>query len=178
MTTPVVSNENDKPDPAQPGAEGPYTLSSPLHASRLEQRAVKQRWPVKDEYKEAVVKRMAMLVADPQSKPRTQVAAARVIVAAENQNMQDEHKQKPDLVEHSHAVQVYLPHNGRDDRPDAIGPPLFDLPQAQHPEPLSDEEEDTAPHAANNGDGDNAGANRDTPSTNRDTPSTNGNGRI
>ena len=60
--------------------------------TRLMARAVIQRWPIKPEYREAVIKRLIRVIADPNSSPREVTAASKAIMAAETQNQSDEHK--------------------------------------------------------------------------------------
>ena len=54
------------------------------------QKALEQRWPVKPEYREALVKRAVRTIADPNSSPREVAAASRILLAAEAQNIDDE----------------------------------------------------------------------------------------
>jgi hypothetical protein len=49
-----------------------------------------QRWPVPSEYKDAMIKRLIRIVADPNSSNRDINAACRTLMAAEQQNQQDE----------------------------------------------------------------------------------------
>ena len=55
-------------------------------------KALTQRWPVKPEYRELLVKKLMKVIADPMSSPREITAAAKAIMAAEKQNQEDEHK--------------------------------------------------------------------------------------
>lgn len=55
-------------------------------------RALTQRWPIKPEYREAIIKRLLRVIADPQSSPREVTSAARALMSAESQNQSDEHK--------------------------------------------------------------------------------------
>lgn len=55
-------------------------------------KALKQRWPISDEYRSAIVQRMIRIVASPQSTAREATAAAKALMSAEFQNQQDEHK--------------------------------------------------------------------------------------
>ena len=55
-------------------------------------KAIEQRWPIKPEYREAIIRKLIQVVANPQSKPREITAAARALLAAEAQNQADEHK--------------------------------------------------------------------------------------
>ena len=69
-------------------------------------RALTQRWPIKPEYREAIVKRLLRVIADPQSSPREVTAAARALMSAEAQNQSDEHKVLD--VEHATARDTQL----------------------------------------------------------------------
>lgn len=60
---------------------------------KLIERAIKQRWPFSDEYKGHVVTEMLRILANPQSKERSKIAAAGVLARLEAQNQADEHKQ-------------------------------------------------------------------------------------
>lgn len=64
----------------------------PIRDTRMMSRALMQRWPIKPEYREAIIKRLVRVVADPNSSPREITAAARGLLAAEAQNQADEHK--------------------------------------------------------------------------------------
>jgi hypothetical protein len=58
----------------------------------MEARAMEQRWPVKAEYRDAVLKRNMRIILSPNSTERAVSAASKVILAAESQNQSDEHK--------------------------------------------------------------------------------------
>ena len=53
---------------------------------------MEQRWPVKAEYRDAVLKRNMRIILNPNSTERAVSAASKVILAAESQNQSDEHK--------------------------------------------------------------------------------------
>jgi hypothetical protein len=59
---------------------------------RMIQKAFEQRWAIRPDYKAALLKRMMLIVADPNSTPREATAAAKALIAAEKQNQDDEHK--------------------------------------------------------------------------------------
>jgi hypothetical protein len=60
--------------------------------ARMEAKAMQQRWPIRDEYREAVIKRNVKIILNPNSSERAVAAASKVIIAAEAQNQADEHK--------------------------------------------------------------------------------------
>ena len=49
-----------------------------------------QRWPITQQYRDATIRRLVKIIADPASSPREAVSAARVLIAAESQNQVDE----------------------------------------------------------------------------------------
>ena len=57
---------------------------------RMLQRAIKQRWPIPEQYKKAVIDRQVKIAIDPDASHREATAAARVLIAAEQQNQVDE----------------------------------------------------------------------------------------
>jgi hypothetical protein len=60
--------------------------------ARMEARAMQQRWPIRDDYREAVIKRNMKIILNPNSTERAVAAASKVMLAAEAQNQSDEHK--------------------------------------------------------------------------------------
>jgi hypothetical protein len=51
-----------------------------------------QRWPIKPEYREIIIRQLLKVIADPASSPREKTSAAKALMAAEAQNQSDEHK--------------------------------------------------------------------------------------
>lgn len=49
-----------------------------------------QRWPIKDQYRDAMIRRVVGIIADPNSTKREVATASRVLLAAEAQNQTDE----------------------------------------------------------------------------------------
>jgi len=60
--------------------------------ARMEARAMEQRWPIKPEYRDALIKRNMNIILNPKSTERAVAAASKVMLAAEQQNQLDEHK--------------------------------------------------------------------------------------
>lgn len=52
-------------------------------------KALTQRWPINPEYREALVKRLVRVIADPSSSAREVTAASKALLAAEQQNIED-----------------------------------------------------------------------------------------
>ncbi len=63
-----------------------------IRDTRLIEKAIKKRWPIKDEHKLGLVSRMERIVADPDSSPREVTSAFNSLLSAESQNQADEHK--------------------------------------------------------------------------------------
>ena len=57
--------------------------------TRLIAKAIRQRWPIPDQYREAVIKRQINIAINPESKPRESTAAFKSILQAEGQNLQE-----------------------------------------------------------------------------------------
>ena len=64
----------------------------PTRDTRLDARAIEQRWPMSAEVRKAVIGRLVKVLADPESKRREVIAAAKALMSAEQQNQSDEHK--------------------------------------------------------------------------------------
>ena len=56
---------------------------------QIYEQALKQRWPIEEKYKQAIVNRMMAIVINPQSKNREAAMASRILMAAEAQNQAD-----------------------------------------------------------------------------------------
>ena len=80
-------------DTSLPGGQGGAfePTAGQTSDTRLQERAIRERWPIKDEYREAIVKRLVAVVVDPQASRRERTAACRALIAAESQNQSDEH---------------------------------------------------------------------------------------
>ena len=55
------------------------------------------RWPIKPEYREAMVKRLVRIIADPSSSTKEVTDASRALLAAERQNQADEAEAQDDF---------------------------------------------------------------------------------
>ena len=64
--------------------------------ARMLERAIKERWPIPEKARQALMSRMLQIGLSPDSSNREAVAAARVVLTADGQNQADEHKQQPD----------------------------------------------------------------------------------
>lgn len=53
-------------------------------------KALEQRWPIRPEYREALIKRLMRIIADPTSSPREVTAASKALLAADTQNTEAE----------------------------------------------------------------------------------------
>ena len=69
--------------------------------ARLERQAIRQRWNIPAEFKDAIVKTQVKIAVDPNSgaSHRERTAAARALIQMEQQNQADTHKEMPDLHE-------------------------------------------------------------------------------
>jgi len=61
-----------------------------IETTRLIERAVKNRWPIDEKYKQAVVNRQVQIAIDKQSSNREAISAAKCLVSMEGQNQKDQ----------------------------------------------------------------------------------------
>jgi hypothetical protein len=78
----------------------------------MAQKALEQRWPIKQEYREALVKRLMRIIADPNSSAREVTSASKALIAAdlanvaEDKNLEQEQKRKLELIELAHKLGI------------------------------------------------------------------------
>ena len=61
-----------------------------IRDTRMMAKALTQLWPVKPEYREAMIKRLVRIIADPSSSSREVTAASKALLAAESQNKEED----------------------------------------------------------------------------------------
>ena len=83
-----------------------YGVESHTQGARLEERAIKQRWPISDEVKMGILTRQARIALDPESSPRAASVAAKTIAAFERQNQLDEHHGEGDTLKVEHDIDI------------------------------------------------------------------------
>ena len=101
------NDTNGSEIPENVGAGGGLDLEAgdtPLHATRILERATRQRWPIPDEYRQPIVNRQATIAIDPNSSPRAASIATRCILEMERQNQQDEHHAEGSTLHVEHAA--------------------------------------------------------------------------
>lgn len=59
---------------------------------KLLERAMRQRWDIKQEYKDAAVRRLMRIIANPSSSNREATAAIKALITAESQNQSDDNR--------------------------------------------------------------------------------------
>ena len=59
---------------------------------QLEARALRQRWPIDDRQRNAIIRTMLGIMLSGDAKPRDRISAGKALLAAEAQNQADEHK--------------------------------------------------------------------------------------
>ena len=110
MTT---DNGQNGATPTSGGERGETGLVAHKDAS-LEGRALRERWPITDEMRRAIVNRQATIAIDPKSANRSSTAAARVLVSMEGQNQAD--APAAQQINHLHAnLQDVLAEIGEDE---------------------------------------------------------------
>ena len=76
-----------------------------IRETRLWERALKERWPIPEAMRGVIIKSLGKILVDAESSPREKTAAARALMAADQQNIEmekmeqaDEHEQRARLV--------------------------------------------------------------------------------
>ena len=78
----------------------------------MAQKALEQRWPIKPEYREALVRRLVRIIADPNSSAREVTSASKALIAADlvnvadDKNLEQEQKRKLELIELAHRLGI------------------------------------------------------------------------
>jgi hypothetical protein len=74
--------------------------------TRLMERALRERWPIKPEYREKIIASLLLIVADRTASPRERTSAAKALLHADQINLEeerliqeDEHQQRGRLVD-------------------------------------------------------------------------------
>lgn len=82
----------------------PEGMLNPLRHNGIMIRSAEQRWPMKPEYRAAIVNRLMRIILEPGNSQRDVVRATRALLSIEAQNQADDHKRIPDLIAHVHAM--------------------------------------------------------------------------
>lgn len=94
------------------GFGGPDSLNPDSYRdTRLVERALRQRWPVPKEVRQALIDRQIAIATNPKSAPREATIAFKAILAAESQNQADElqdAKLKQEDRHHEEGETVYV----------------------------------------------------------------------
>ncbi len=113
----MIAQNND--EPSEPVGDIGGLRAKGLNDTRLLERALRERWPIPDQYREPIINRQVRIAMDPNSSPREATSAARCLVSMEQQNADIALKMLDKLVpdQHEHGEQqinIYLPSNGRE----------------------------------------------------------------
>jgi hypothetical protein len=102
-----------------------------LKNARLERQAVLQRWPVKEDYREALINRQIAIAIDPTSTAKEATIAFRAVLAADLANMEQERREAriPDYHQLLHNGSVSL--EGRREFFVDLGEALNEYPEAK-----------------------------------------------
>lgn len=87
--------KNGEP-PESVGAGGDFTGVTKM--DRMEQQAIRQRWPIPEECREPIINRVISRLNDSEISDRDFNQTFNALLKAEAQNQADEHKQQPDEV--------------------------------------------------------------------------------
>lgn len=73
-----------------------------VRTTRMLERAIRQRWPITDEQRKAIMERQIDIATDGVAKRRERIAAAKTVIAADKLNMQEEKPEEPTKHLHLH----------------------------------------------------------------------------
>lgn len=73
--------------------------------TRLLKRALKQRWPIPEDKKQAIIDRQVKIATDEGASPREATDAARTVIMADRINMEDEKVEQKSVEQHLHLHQ-------------------------------------------------------------------------
>jgi hypothetical protein len=91
-------------DPGQPaegdlGASRAEQAKQTLGECRIEQRALRERWPIPHQYREGLVLKQIKIALAPDSTPREAASAFRCLLGADHVNLEVTAQERTDLVE-------------------------------------------------------------------------------
>lgn len=81
---------------------------TPREEAAIIRRAIRERWPIAEQYRDGIMKRLTSIALNPESGVRASVTAARVIIAADKLNLDEELKEKPDKLDVNHSGTIEL----------------------------------------------------------------------
>lgn len=105
----ATTEKSEKPPLDDGGSGAPYILpGAGLKNDRLERRAIRQRFPIKENYREPLVNRQISIAIDPNSSPKEATAAFRAVLVADLANMEQERRDEkiPEYHQHEHSGTV------------------------------------------------------------------------
>ena len=84
----MISINNTPEEPDDMGGLGGAALSAgpAIRDTRMLERALRERWPIPDQYRDAIVTRQIRIAIDPSSSNREATSATRCLVSMEQQN--------------------------------------------------------------------------------------------
>ncbi|MDE2473251.1 MAG: hypothetical protein KGL35_32230, partial [Bradyrhizobium sp.] len=94
-------NENDAGLP-----ESLKTVAGQTSDTRLIEKAIRERWPIPEKYRAAIINRQVQIAIDPESSRRESTAAARTIFAADKLNLEQLERDDPTPQVLEHHVEL------------------------------------------------------------------------
>lgn len=81
---------------------------SNLKDTRMIARAIKQRWTIPEQFRDAIIARQVLIATGriEDASPREQTSAFNALLAAEAQNQADEHQGEGKRIEHRHTIEL------------------------------------------------------------------------
>lgn len=83
-----------------------------IQETRLWEKALKERWPIPEAMRGVIVKSLGRILVDSETSPREKTAAARALIAADQQNIEMEKMEQSDEHEHRARLVAIAKHLG------------------------------------------------------------------
>jgi len=124
--------ENPPPSTESPGGSGePYALPGKgVKNDRLERRAIRSRWQIKEEYRTPMLNRQIQIAMDPNSEAKEATAAFKAVLSADAANMEQE-KRDSCGEKHLHEIRGELTVTERREFFVKLGETLAAFPEAK-----------------------------------------------
>lgn len=84
------SDEDIRRERALQRRNAPSAAAASMRETRMIERALRQRWPIKEEWRATLLERQARIASDPGSSPREATSAFKAILAADQINLNAE----------------------------------------------------------------------------------------
>ena len=87
----------------------------PVRDTRMMERALRERWPIKPEYREKIIASLLLIIADRSASPRERTSAAKALLHADEINLEEEKLRQADEHEYRARLVDIAKHLGTDE---------------------------------------------------------------